>query len=118
MNEFYQRKAAVPREAKTGNLRERLIGWRDKRLLSVAAACEKTPDSFRQKFGILHTGFANTVDKILAESDENLVEEIEGWINSLEESFHRNEKGASHDAIGLCGAELKSILKNYLEANP
>jgi hypothetical protein len=116
MNAFYQRKAAVPREARSGELRERLAAWRDKRLLTVAAACEKTPDSFRQKFGFLHTGFAQTVDKILTESDENLVAEVENWINNLEKSFNHNTKGANHDAIGLCGAELKFILKNYLES--
>ncbi len=117
MNSYYQKKAAVPREARSGDLRSRLVAWRDKRLMHVAAACEETTDKFRQKFGVLHVGFAKNVDKILEKTDAELVSETEKWLANLEESFSHNEKGANHDAIGLCGAELAFILNSYLESN-
>tara|TARA_A100001037_G_C15112099_1_gene619499 strand:+ start:342 stop:698 length:357 start_codon:yes stop_codon:yes gene_type:complete len=117
MNLFYQKKATVPREARSGELRDRLTAWRDKRLMHVAAACEKTTDKFRLKFGALHLGFAKNVDKILEKKDSELVGEVEMWINNLEESFSQNQKGANHDAVGLCGAELSLILNSYLESS-
>ena len=117
MNAFYQRKAAVLREARTGELRERLAIWRDKRLLTVAFTCGKSPGKFRQQFGNIHADFAATVDEILKKEDSDLVGEVENWIKRLEESFAHHETGAHHDAAGLCGAELKFILSSYLESS-
>ena len=116
MNKFYEKKAAIPREARTGDLSKRLAAWRDKRLLPVAAACDKSTDVFRKKFGSYHHEFASNVDSILSEDNEDMVGVISEWIEKLKAGFEEHPRGAQHDAIGLCGAELQSILDGYVES--
>lgn len=115
MNEFYAKKAAVPRSAKdSGQLRESLANWGTDRLLSIVDSCKDTQDTYRKEFGRIHKRYAN-MTFLITETvpDKKLAYTAETLLHWLEEDFGYATTGAQKDAAGLCGAELLKILKLY-----
>ena len=123
MNEFYKAKAAVPREAKNGSLRERIEGWKQKRLMPIITACENAEDSYRQEFHKFHTAVVENINNILSVEDEFLVVAAEQWTDVYRIIFESKAQGdhgftgAYQDTYGLCGAELEKILEIYKESS-
>ena len=62
----------------------------------------------------MHEDFVNTVNSILDQSDEEMPSLVSEWVEKLKISF-KSQTGAHRDAVGLCGAELQSILSSYAE---
>lgn len=120
MNDFYMNKAAVPRQARTGSLRERLQAWRELRLSKVVESCDGTLDEYRIQFSNHHQEISNNMLSVLSSKDEYLFESAMHWVDvykvEFEKSFKDKNQGPTKDAYGLCGAELKKILAGYKES--
>ena len=117
MNDFYEKKAAVPREARSGTLRQRLEAWKEKRLNHVISSCENASESYRQEFCIFHQKVASNVDTILATEDPYLHTSVYQWLDVyaiIVKQTDHEYTGAYKDTYGLCGAELKIILDLYM----
>tara|TARA_Y100000310_G_scaffold341140_1_gene439310 strand:- start:446 stop:796 length:351 start_codon:yes stop_codon:yes gene_type:complete len=115
MNEFYMKKAAVPRSAKDAlKLRDSLANWGTDRLLNIAGTCQGSDDPYRKEFGRIHERYANMTFLITqAVSDQHLAYTTETLLHWLEEDFESAATGAQKDAAGICGAELLKILELY-----
>ena len=115
MNEFYKKKAAVPRSATNSpRLRESLANWGTDRLLNIIDSCKGSKDIYREEFGRIHKRYAN-MTFLITETvpDQKLAYTAETFLHWLEEDFEYATTGAQKDAAGLCGAELLKILKLY-----
>ena len=114
MNEFYFKKAAVPREALSAcDLREALRMYTMKRLLNVADVCRmNNDDPFRKEFGIIHHRYANMLLMVTEATPDvgYLAQSVAVW---MEEDFKNAMSGAQKDAAGLCGAELLKIINQF-----
>ena len=117
MNEFYFKKAALPRDSRNApNLREALRAYIDKRLLRVADVClQNDHDSFRKEFGLIHRRYANTLS-LVTEAVQDVNYLTKSMITWIQEDFENAMTGAQKDAAGLCGAELIKIMEHYNEA--
>jgi hypothetical protein len=111
MNEYYRQKAALPRGARQGSLRDRLKAWVEQRLLHVTEACSGHDDNYRVHFGRLHKNYADGMMHLIqTEPDETLESELRRSLNALRIQFELSQAGWQTDAAGLCGAELEKIL--------
>lgn len=113
MNNFYRKKAALPRQARNAeNLAQALAAWREFRLKNVVQACANEEDSFRATFGLLHEIAVKQIDTmLLSDSQEEINAAAVSWYEAIREQFETTAPtGALRDALGLTGAELEKIL--------
>jgi len=113
MNEFYRKKASLPRQARnTESLAESLTAWKEFRLKNVVQACSNAEDSFRSIFGLLHEIAIKKIDAmLLSDSQEEINAAAVSWYEAIREQFETTApSGALRDALGLTGAELEKIL--------
>ena len=117
MNDFYFKKASVPRVVlSSSSLREAIGHWGTHRLLNVASSCEQAgeTDTYRKEFGRIHSRYANLTFLISeAIANDNLKYTAETLLHWIGEDFEKAETGAQKDAAGLCGAELTMIMENF-----
>jgi hypothetical protein len=114
VNEFYRQKAAVPRGARDGDLRDRIRAWVEERLLNVVEACSGSDDNYRVQFSRLHKNYADGMMHLVqTEPDETLESELRRSLNALSIQFELGQYGWQTAAAGLCGAELEKILDSW-----
>jgi len=116
MNEFYFKKASVPRRVKEAHsLRDALGLWGTDRLLNVANTCESVKDDpYRFEFGRIHKRYANFSFLISEAIANNVVEyTAETLLLWMREDFDSAATGAQKDAAGICGAELALIIDKF-----
>ncbi len=115
MNDYYLKKASLPRSAKSQtHLRESLASWGTDRLLHVVNACHDSDDCFRSEFGRIHNRYANMTFMITQSvPDTKLAYAAETLLIWLQEDFEYADSGAQREAAGICSAELYQLLKLY-----
>lgn len=118
MNDFYMKKAAVPRQSKSGTLRDRITSWRDLRLKKVIESCLDSNDEYRVQFSSFHQEIVENMNAVLLSKDEFMYDAALQWVDVYKVHFEKSDlKGAEKDTFGLCGAELTKILDVYRGEN-
>ena len=117
MNDFYFKKASLPRAVMgTSTLREAMGLWGTQRLLNVSRSCEESGagDKYRREFGRIHSRYAEMTFLISeAMSADNLKYTAETLLHWIADDFKNAETGAQKDAAGLCGAELTMMIEKF-----
>ena len=113
MNDFYRKKAAVPRQAKSAEtFSDALLSLVESRWDGVTRACDGLDDGFRIKFGEYHSEYSglvrNCVKSVSSDGDLHIL--ISKVLGQISNDFS-GSSGAGRDASGLCGAELEVIIK-------
>jgi hypothetical protein len=115
MNDFYNKKAAIPREARNAaNLKEALSAWVEKRLLHVVKSNKEASDNFRIEFSLVHQRYAKMVMLVTEMVSDDLISLASTKILVImEEDFRSSTTPPQREAAGLCGAELSKIISQF-----
>ena len=115
MNDFYNKKAAIPREARNAaNLKEALSAWVEKRLLHVVKSNELSDDKYRSDFSNSHKHYASLMTMMINLVSEDKIDKAAlEFLNILDQEFQSEYTPGRMAASGICGAELEKIINTF-----